>query len=146
MPSATRSGPARPRTVAAPLGGAPGEIALLTTPDVADTQAALNPGGRYDTTWLQQAAARSVLRMAVYRPGRRRVSSAIACPLLVMVCDDDQTAHPPSAVAAASRVPNAELVHLPGGHYAPFLAVHEQAVAAQLDFLDRHLALATAAR
>jgi hypothetical protein len=30
-------------------------------------------------------------------------------------------------------------VRLPGGHYAPFLDQHDQAVAAELDFLRRHL-------
>jgi hypothetical protein len=33
----------------------------------------------------------------------------------------------------------AELVRLVGGHYAPFLDAHEQAVAAELSFLRRHL-------
>jgi acetyl esterase/lipase len=119
-----------------PLGGEPGEVAVLTTPDVADTQRALNPDGRYDD-WMQQVAARSVLRLAAYRPGR--VAGRIRCPLLVVVCDEDASAHPPAAVAAAHRAPDAEIVRLPGGHYAPFLASHEQAVAAQLDFLRRRL-------
>lgn len=120
-----------------PLGGARGEVALLTTPDVADSQKALDPEGRHAETWLQQVAARTALRIAFYRPGR--AARKVRCPLLVMVCDDDKTAYPPAAIAAARRAPAAELVRLPGGHYAPFLAAHEHAVAAQLDFLDRHL-------
>jgi hypothetical protein len=120
-----------------PLGGAPGELAVLTTPDVADAQQALDPDGRHDADWLQQVAARSVLALAAYRPGR--AAGRIRCPLQVIVCEDDKSAHPPAAVAAARRAPGAELVRLPGGHYAPFLAAHEQAVAAQLEFLDRHL-------
>ena len=119
-----------------PLGGQPGEIAMLTSPDVADTQAALNPDGRNDD-WLQQVAARSVLLLAACRFGR--AAGDVRCPLLVLVCEDDKTAYPPSAIAAAERAPHGELVQLPGGHYAPFLAVHEQAAAAQLDFLARHL-------
>jgi hypothetical protein len=31
------------------------------------------------------------------------------------------------------------MVQLPGGHYAPFLDAHEQAVETQLRFLRRHL-------
>jgi len=119
-----------------PLGGEPGEVAVLTTPDVADTQRALNPDGRCDD-WMQQVAARSVLRLAAYRPGR--AAGRIRCPLLVLVCDEDASAYPPAAVAAARRAPGSELVRLPGGHYAPFLGSHEQAVAAQLEFLRRHL-------
>ncbi|NUR61363.1 MAG: alpha/beta fold hydrolase [Catenulispora sp.] len=126
-----------------PLGGAPGDIALLTTPDVADTQQALDPDGRHADSWLQQCAARTVLRIAFYQPGR--AARDVRCPLLVLVCDDDKTAYPPAAIAAAGRAPHAELVQLPGGHYAPFLAAHEQAVAAQLDFLDRTLRRGVAA-
>lgn len=119
-----------------PLGGAPGTVAVLTTPDVADTQRALDPEGRY-TDWRQQVAARSVLRLSAYRPGR--AAARIRCPLLVVVCDGDQSAYPPAAVEAARRAPNAEVARLPGGHYAPFLAAHEQAVDLEIAFLDRHL-------
>ena len=123
-----------PRLV--PLGGARGTVAVVTTPDVADSDAALNPGGRYPD-WQQAVAARSVLRLSWYRPGRaaRRVQG----PLLVLACDQDRTALPGPAIRAAGRAPRGELVRLPGGHYAPFLEQHEQAVEAQLDFLRRHL-------
>jgi hypothetical protein len=40
---------------------------------------------------------------------------------------------------AARRAPRAELVHLAGGHYAPFLDGHEQAAEAELSFLRAHL-------
>ncbi|MFL6114154.1 MAG: alpha/beta hydrolase [Catenulispora sp.] len=120
-----------------PLVGEPGDVVLLTTPDAADTGRALDPDGRHAEDWLQMVAARSVLRLATYRPGR--AASRVRCPLLVIVCDQDKSAYPPSAIAAARRAPGAEVVQLPGGHYAPFLAAHEQAVAAELEFLDRHL-------
>ena len=123
-----------PRLV--PLAGAPGTVALLTTPDSAEGGAALNPGGRYPE-WEQAVAARSALRLAVWRPGR--LASSVRCPLLVVVCDQDQSALAGPAVRAAGRAPGAELVRLPGGHYAPFLDAHEQAVAAELSFLRRHL-------
>ena len=119
-----------------PLGGKPGTVAVLTTPDVADTQRALDPEGRYPD-WQQQVAARSVLRLSVYRPGRS--AARIRCPLLVVVCEADQSAYPPAALQAARRVPNAEVVELPGGHYAPFLDAHEQAVEAEVTFLSLHL-------
>ncbi len=120
-----------------PLVGEPGDVVLLTTPDAADTNRALDPDGRHAEDWLQKVAARSVLRLATYRPGR--AARRVRCPLLLIVCDEDKSAYPPAAIAAARRAPGAEVVRLPGGHYAPFLASHEQAVAAELDFLDRHL-------
>ncbi|MEV1243612.1 alpha/beta hydrolase [Nonomuraea sp. NPDC049750] len=119
-----------------PLAGAPGTLALLTTPDSVDGDRALNPGGRY-SGWQQAVAARSALRLAFYRPGRD--ASRVRCPLLVLVCDQDQTALPGQALAAARRAPCAEVVHLPGSHYAPFMDAHEQAVDAELSFLRRHL-------
>jgi uncharacterized protein len=125
----------QPRLV--PLVGEPGTVALLTTPDsLNDGGRALNPDNRYPD-WLQAVAARSALRIGLYRPGR--YASRVRCPLLVVVCDQDQSALAGPAVSAARRAPQAELVHLAGGHYAPFLDAHEQTVEAELAFLRAHL-------
>jgi len=125
---------APPRLV--PLSGPPGTVALLTTPDAQDGGRALDPDGRY-RDWDRRIAARSALRIALFRPGRwaRRARG----PLLVVVCEQDRSALAGPAVAVARRAPAAELVRLPGGHYAPFLDAHEEAVAAELAFLSRHL-------
>jgi uncharacterized protein len=53
--------------------------------------------------------------------------------------DQDRSALAGPAIRAAERAPGAELIRLPGGHYAPFLDAHEQAVAAELSFLRRHV-------
>ena len=123
-----------PRLV--PLTGPPGTVALLTTPDSQDSSRALDPDGRYPD-WQQEVAARSALRLGFYRPGR--YAARVRCPLLVLVCDQDQSALAGPAVRAASRAPRAELVRMPGGHYEPFLGGHERAVEAELSFLRRHL-------
>jgi pimeloyl-ACP methyl ester carboxylesterase len=114
---------------------------VLTTPDAQDGARALDPGDRYPD-WDQRIAARSALRIGLYRPGR--AAARVRCPLLVVVADQDQSALAGPAVAAARRAPGAELVRLPGGHYAPFLDAHEQAVGAELAFLRRHLVRETA--
>jgi len=123
-----------PRLV--PLAGTPGTVAVLTTPDAVDSAAILNPGDRYPD-WQQAAAARSALLLGLYRPGRH--ASRVRCPLLVLVADQDQSALPGPAAAAAERAPRGELVRVPGGHYAPFTNAHEPAVEAELSFLRRHL-------
>jgi uncharacterized protein len=123
-----------PRLV--PLVGEPGTVAVLTTPDSLDGEAALNPGNRYPE-WRQVVAARSAMRIGSYRPGRR--AARVRCPLLVVACDDDRSVLAAPAVRVAERAPAAELVRLPGGHYAPFLTAHEPAVDAELSFLRRHL-------
>jgi uncharacterized protein len=119
-----------------PLAGQPGTVAMLTTPDSIDGDRALNPGNNYPD-WQQAVAARSAPQIGLYRPGRD--ASRVRCPLLVLVCDQDQTALAGPAVGAANRAPRGELVQLPGGHYEPFLGQHEQAIEAELSFLRLHL-------
>ncbi len=120
-----------------PLVGAPGTVALLSTPDaVADSARALDPDHRYPD-WQQSVAARSALAVGFYRPGH--AAARVRCPLLVLVCDEDRSAPTGPAGRAAARAPRGELHTVGGGHYEPFLRGHEQAVEAELSFLRRHL-------
>ncbi|WP_331500367.1 alpha/beta hydrolase [Nocardioides sp.] len=119
-----------------PLAGPRGAVAMLTTPDALDSERALNPGGRYPE-WKQTIAARSVMRVLTYRPGR--AARRIRVPLLVVVAEQDQSVLAKPAVRLAARVANATLVEVPGGHYAPFLGQHEPVIAAELAFLRTHL-------
>jgi fermentation-respiration switch protein FrsA (DUF1100 family) len=118
-----------------PLVGPRGSVAMLSTPDAFDGDRALR-AQRYPD-WQQAVAARSVLAIGSYRPGR--AAARVTCPLLVVVCDQDQTALAEPAVRAVARAARGELVRFPGGHYAPFLEQHEAAVAAELVFLRQHL-------
>src|SRR5205085_1941633 len=81
--------------------------------------------------------ARSTLAAAGYRPGA--VVGKIELPVLFVVCEDDLTTPASSTMAVAPRARRGEVLLVPGGHYAPFLEAHEEVVAAELDFLDRHL-------
>ncbi|MFE3262067.1 alpha/beta hydrolase [Nocardia sp. NPDC059091] len=119
-----------------PLVGEPGSVAALTTPDATDMPTALDPDGEY-RDWPQTVAARSALRTGFYSPGRH--APRVRCPLLVIACDDDRSAMTQPAVRVATRAPHAELIRLPGGHYAPYSNAHEEAVEAELSFLHRHL-------
>lgn len=122
-----------PRLV--PLVGEPGSVAMLATPDAQDGSRALDAGSHPE--WQQAVAARSALRLAFYRPGR--YASRVRSPLLIVVCDDDTTTPAEPSVRVARRAPRAEVVHLPGGHYEPFVGGHEQAVDAELSFLREHV-------
>lgn len=119
-----------------PLAGPRGTVAMLSTPDAQDGERALDPDGEYPN-WSRTAAARSVLPLMGYRPGR--VAARVTCPLLVVVADQDQSVLAAPAIRAAQRASCAEVVRVPGGHYAPFLDEHERVVAAELEFLARHL-------
>jgi pimeloyl-ACP methyl ester carboxylesterase len=124
------------RPLLVPLAGEPRTVSMLTTPDGLDGNRALNPNNVYPD-WQQAIAARSALRIMLYRPGR--YASRVRCPMLVLACDQDQSALAEPAVRAAKRAPRGEVVRMPGGHYAPFLDGHEPAVEAELSFLRRHL-------
>ncbi|MFI5696921.1 alpha/beta hydrolase [Kribbella sp. NPDC051586] len=123
-----------PRLVA--LSGPPGTVALLNTPDSLDTNRALDPDKRY-TDWQQAIAARSIFPAMFYRPAK--YAPQVRVPLMYVVCKDDQSALAAPALKAAARTPDATVLQVPGGHYAPFLDAHEQVVAAELDFLTQHL-------
>jgi pimeloyl-ACP methyl ester carboxylesterase len=123
-----------PRLV--PLVGPRGTVAVLSTPDALDGNDILNPNNAYPD-WQPVVAARSTLALGIYRPGR--AAPQIACPLLVVVCDQDQTALAAPAIDAARSAPHGELMRMPGGHYEPFLSGHERTVEAELSFLRRHL-------
>jgi uncharacterized protein len=119
-----------------PLAGPRGAVAMLTTPDAIDCDRALNPGNAYPQ-WQQTIAARSVIPTGLYRPGS--TASRIRCPLLAVISASDQTCLPGQALKAARRAPRGEVVQVDGTHYAAFLDQHETVVAAELDFLRRHL-------
>jgi alpha-beta hydrolase superfamily lysophospholipase len=125
-----------------PVAGERGSVASLTTPDAREGAAALDPEGRHPD-WQQAVAARVALRVGAYRPGR--AAARVRCPLLVVAYDDDRSALPGPAIRAGSRAPRGEVVRLPGSHYAAFLEQHEPTVAAELDFLGRHVASTAAA-
>ncbi len=119
-----------------PVAGPPGTVAVLTTPDATDAGRALDPANKYPQ-WKQSIAARSVLALGSYRPGRR--AKHVTCPTLIVVCTDDQSALAAPAIKASERLVRGELVQLRGGHYEPFLTEHESAVEAELAFLNRLL-------
>ena len=87
--------------------------------------------------WEQTVAAASAVRSAFYRPGR--AAAQVACPLLVVAYDDDQSVLTAPAVRAAGRAPHGELVRLRGDHYAAFGEAHEATLDAEIAFLRAHL-------
>jgi pimeloyl-ACP methyl ester carboxylesterase len=119
-----------------PLAGPRGAVAMLTTPDAADGDRALNPANAYPQ-WQQSIAVRSVIPVGLYRPGN--MARRISCPLLAVISTDDQSVLAAPALRAARRAPRAEVLQIDGGHYAAFLDQHETVVTAELDFLHRHL-------
>jgi uncharacterized protein len=119
-----------------PLAGERGTVAALTTPDSRNGSRALNPGNKYPD-WQQEVATRSALGIGFYRPGR--YASRVRCPLLALVTEQDGVAPPAPLISAGDRAPRGEVARIGGGHYAPYLEGHDEAVDVQLEFLRRHL-------
>ncbi|HVC25046.1 MAG TPA: alpha/beta fold hydrolase [Acidimicrobiales bacterium] len=122
-----------PRLIGA--AGAPGSLAVLTTPDALagfEKMESLAP------TWRNELAARVMLRLVAYRPGR--LARRIECPLLVCVGDNDVVVPQAPAVAAARRAPKGELLRYPVGHFDAYVGEpFERLVEDETLFLTRVL-------
>lgn len=122
-----------------PVVGPPGSVAALTTPGA--------EAGYYDlfepgVAWPNRVAARIFLSLMLYRPSR--CTPRIRCPLLVCVAEDDAIAPAAPALRAAARAPHHEVRRYPGDHFDIYQGpVFDQTMADQVEFLRRHLRLAS---
>ncbi|MFL5867972.1 MAG: alpha/beta hydrolase [Thermoleophilaceae bacterium] len=118
-----------------PAVGPPGSLAAMTAPEAEPGLAAVTSS---DSTWVNRVAARVMLHVGGYRPYAKL--SRVACPVLVVAADRDQTTPTQPAIRAAERAPNAELVRYPVGHFEIYVGEpFERAVADETAFLRRHL-------
>lgn len=128
------------------LGLAPAFIPLVAEPDsgvfapfveagATNLIADLFPAG---SGWANQFTPRVMLRLPRYRPFAN--AEQIACPWLVLVCDDDPVTPADQAATLASRAPRLELRRFPVGHFEIYRGRwFDHAVAIQTEFLTRHL-------
>lgn len=113
-----------------PAVGEPGTFAAMTAPEAKPGfESVVGP----DSKWRNEFAARLILRLGFYRPGRK--ASRLRMPVLMCVCDKDETTPPKPAVKAAGHVPRGEIRHYPYGHFDVY---HDPQVKAdQVAFLQR---------
>jgi len=124
-----------------PAVGAPGTFAVMTAAEAEPGFRAIAPEW---SRWRNEVAARVMLHIGLYRPAAG--TAKIPCPLLLCVCDNDQTTPPGPAVTAAERAPRGELKRYPIGHFDIYLGEHfERAVTDQTEFLVRHLGVSVPA-
>lgn len=115
--------------------GRPGETALFTGPGDEDVAQELTA---HAEDWRNEVAARAVLRLLAYRPGRH--ARDLTVPLLVCVADEDVVTSPLLAARAAAAAPLGELRHYPGGHFQAYTGKVLDAMARdEAEFLTRHL-------
>jgi uncharacterized protein len=118
-----------------PAVGPPGSFAAMTAPEAEPGFKAMTAPG---SAWVNRFTPRVMLQLPLYRPYAKLKS--VSVPVLVLAAANDQTTPPSPAVRAAERAPNAELIRLPLGHFEPYVGEQfEEVVAAQTEFLTRHL-------
>jgi pimeloyl-ACP methyl ester carboxylesterase len=115
-----------------PIVARPGEVGAMTSPDAWDGHVRLSTGGRSEVT------ARSLLRVPAFRPIRD--AARVKCPALVQICEKDSVAPASAAEKAAKRMPRAEVVRYPIGHFDVYFdEPFERSVRDQTAFLGNVL-------
>jgi fermentation-respiration switch protein FrsA (DUF1100 family) len=125
-------GKAPVRIPVAALHGKPG---LMTTSDALPGMLALVPEGH---EWINEAAARSVLSILRYRPGR--AAKRIAAPVLICISANDSVAPPKPTERYARQAPRGDVRLYDAGHFAFYVGdAFRQLVGDQTEFLVKHL-------
>src|SRR5258708_650709 len=119
-----------------PGAGAPGELAVGSTPEALHGQELMTP--KDSTEWHNRVAARSLLSFSWRRPVRRAAS--IRCPILLIVAESDPMAPTGPALPLAETAPRGELYRSHGGHYDVYEGgkSFEDVLRVELEFLHRH--------
>lgn len=118
-----------------PLVARPGGLAAMATEDAYDGYTAITP-----MDWRNEMSARTLLTLALYRPGRKM--GRLRCPVLIQICDEDTVA-PADAASTAAALGGENVVerHYRIGHFDIYRgAGFRQASNDQLAFFRRALA------
>lgn len=114
-----------------PAVAAPGEVGMMTTPSSEPGFRAIVPPG---STWRNEVAARVLLRVPLYRPGRH--AKDLRMPLFVGVATEDQLTPPGAAERWARTAPDHQIERYPVDHFDPYLGdTFEALVGAEVAFL-----------
>jgi len=114
-----------------PASGAPGDLAIMTAPEAAHYLDLVPDGQDFD----QRVAARFVLHVGFYSPGRKLKS--LDLPVLVQVGERDETTPPGAAVKHAKRGATVTVLRHDTGHFEPYTGeMFETFVGEQIAFLD----------
>lgn len=118
-----------------PVVAEPGTFAMMNTPDAMQGYYTLVPP---DSDMKNEVPARIGLMVPAYRPiiyARR-----ITCPVLLMYAENDSLIPARSVKKTGARIPNAEVIGLPVGHFDVYTGeLFRQVVQKQAEFLSRNL-------
>ncbi len=118
-----------------PAVGPPGSLAVMSSAEAEPGLRALDPP---QSTWQNRVGARVMLRVGFYRPYAKL--KRLRMPVLVQVCERDETTPHEPAARAAEASANAELIRYPIGHFEIYVEPQfERTVSDQTEFLVRNL-------
>lgn len=118
-----------------PVVGRPGELAVMNKPDSLPGYLALVPE---TSGWENACPARIFFTFPAYRPVR--YAAQVRCPALLVLAEQDSLIPAAAVRAAAAKMPQAESLALPCGHFDAYAGpMFERAVRAETDFLVRRL-------
>jgi len=121
--------------VCVPVAAAPGELGFMTAPDALPGMRGLVPA---DYDWINRAAARSLLSVALYRPGR--TARRIVPPILICISKHDSVAPTETAARYARQAPRGDVRFYDAGHFEFYVGeAFKKLVADQTEFLVSHL-------
>ncbi|MEG9227347.1 alpha/beta hydrolase [Aeromicrobium sp. Sec7.5] len=120
---------------------APGRTGVMTSPDAAPGMDRLiAESGLRAGDYPQTVAARIVLRIGLYSPGRS--AAKVACPALVQIVEDDAVTPRRVAERTARKMRHATVHLYPGGHFDPYVEpLFSRVIADQIAFLQTHVPL-----
>jgi pimeloyl-ACP methyl ester carboxylesterase len=123
--------------------GAPGEVAVMTSPDSLTGFRAIYAAAGVPFE-IPQIPARLFLRTPGYRPGLRAVD--VTSPLLISLCERDVVTPAKQTEELARRAPRGEIKRYDAGHFDIYVGdMFETVVADQIEFLERHVPINTTA-
>lgn len=113
----------------------PERFGIMNRPDCRPGYLAIVPE---ESAWRNECPARAMLSTSFYRPVR--FAGKVKCPAFVLLAEKD-TLIPAKAVERfADRMPRAERVRVPLGHFDVYVGeAFEETAKLEADFLERHL-------
>lgn len=118
--------------------GAPGQTAVMTSPDAVPGTEELIAQSALSADYRMDVAARIVLKIGFYSP--KRWAAGVSCPALVQIADSDAITPRRVAEEAAGLMPRATVRTYAGGHFDPYVEpLFAKVFADQLAFLADHV-------
>ncbi len=117
------------------LAANPGSFAAMNTPESLPGLLSIIPD---EAKWDNKVCARILIKFPMYRP--LRFASGVKCPALLMLAENDSLVVPDIVRKAARRMPNAQVISYPFGHFDIYHGNgFEDAISKQTSFLRQHL-------